>query len=590
MSRRRGRRLALVVGVGLAFGLLPGQAVAGTFHAYSCHTPDGEVAPTDGWTGSASGPEADDINDCAGTTTYALTAALDGVIPHAADTDYALWSFSTSAGLTIQSASLYRHEGTPGGVGANSGYVTALYAPNFLYDAGDVFDDCQALLGCSQVGTNDGGFSPSNHEDVPAGHISGASHLYMSADCGGSPGAACPAYPGYAAEADLYAADLTLSDDSDPTATNVGGPLLAGGTLTGDADVVFNAADVGSGVYSASVIVDGTTVSNTVLDPNGGHCKTVGQATDGLRDFLYQVPCKTALTGDVDLDTSKLTDGSHALRVVIDDAAGNTATIYSGTITTHNAAAPISAQGGGLTGATPSGTTGATGATGATSAGAGTGTANGTGACENPTLTAHFGGSTAVHVGLGKRATLAGTLTCAGHGVGAGLIDLSITPEGGSLKSTSSAVRTAADGTFAYALGGGPSRAIRLTYQAFSGDAGPSASASAQLLVKSSVALTVGPKRTTNGRTIIFRGHVYGGYIPAAGLTLNLEYRDGTRWRPFDQTRARGKTGTFVYRYTFKRTTVPIIYKFRVAIPGAGVTGYPYEAAASRSRSVRVDP
>jgi hypothetical protein len=578
MSRQRRRRVALVAGIGLAFALLPGQASAGSFHAYSCHTPDGDVAPTDGWTGSASGPDADDINDCAGTTTYALTAALDGQIPHAADTDYALWTFSVASGLTIQSASIYRHEGTPGGVGTNAGYVTALYAPNFLYDAGDVFDDCQALLGCSQVGTNAGGFSAGNHEAVPAGHISGSSHLYMSADCGGAPGAACPTYPGYAAEADLYAADLTLNDGSDPTATNVGGPLVGGGTLSGDEDIVFDAADVGSGVYSASVIVDGATVSNGVLDSNGGHCKTVGEATDGLRDFMYQVPCKTAVTGDVNLDTSKLTDGSHALRVVIDDAAGNTATVYSGTITTHNAVAPISAQSGGLTGATP----------GATGAGGG-GAANGTGACENATLAAHFGGSTAVHVALGKGATLTGTLSCAGHGVGGATIDLSSTPEGGQT-ATPAEVRTAADGTFSYAFAAGPSRSIKLTYRASAGDTGPSASATVDLLVKPSIALTVSPTHTRNGHTITYRGRVYGGYIPADGLTLNVEYRDGNRWRAFDQTRARGKTGAFVYRYTLKRTTVPIIYKFRVAIPGGGVPGYPYEATASRSRSVRVDP
>jgi hypothetical protein len=579
--------VAAVIGIALGTCLSVGQASAGSFHAYSCHKPDGTVAPTDGWTGSASGPDADDINDCAGTTTSALTAALDGQIPHAADVDYALWSFSVDPGLTITAASLYRHEGTPGGVGSNAGYVTAFYAPAFLYDAGDVFDDCQALLGCSQVGV--AGVSPSNHEVVPTGHISGASHLYMSADCGGAPGAVCPAYPGYAAEADLYAADLTLEDTSNPTATNVGGPLVAGGTLTGSQDIVFNAADVGSGVYSGSVIVDGTTVSSGVLDPNSGHCQTVGLASDGLRDFLYQVPCKLALTGDVNLDTSKLTDGSHSLRVVIDDASGNATTVYSGTITTHNAVAPVSAQGGGLTGAKPEGATGPTGPTGSTGPTAGH-VPNGSGAGEAATLEGRFGASTAIHVGLKQGATLAGRLTCAGQPVGAGLIGLSIAPVGRASGSTSASVQTAADGTFAYKFGPGPSRVIKLTYTGFADDAGPSATATADLFVKPSISLTVLPTHTRNGRTITYRGRVYGGYIPRDGLPLNIEYRDGSRWRAFDQTRARGKSGSFVYRYTFKRTTTPIIYRFRVAIPGAGVTGYPYEAAASQSRSVRVDP
>jgi hypothetical protein len=589
------RAVALAVGLaGLSLGLIPGVAAAGSYHVYSCHTPVGGVAPTDGWAGSASGLDADAIDDCAGTTTYALTAALNGQIAHAANTDYAVWTFTAAPGLTIEAASLYRYEGTPGGAGANASYVTALDAPNLEFDAGDVFDDCVASLGCTTVGTNDGGLSQVNHEDVPAGNIDGASHLYVSAACGGTAGATCPAYPGYAAEADLYAADMTMYDDTDPSVSNVGGPLVGGGTLSGSEDITFDAADTGSGVYSATIVVDGTPVTTGVIDGNGGRCQTVGQSTDGLRDFLYQVPCKTALSADVALDTTKLTDGSHTVRVEVDDAAGNTATVWSGTITTHNAEAPISAQGGGLTGATPP--TGATGATGPTGLAGATGplggldAANGTGACENATLSADFGSSTAIHVGLDKGATLTGALTCAGQGVAGATIDLSITPEGGRYGSTSAEVVTAGDGTFSYAFGAGPSRTITLTYRAFADDPAPAASATAVLLVKPAISLTVLPTHTRNGHTITYRGRVYGGYIPAKGLPLNIEYLDGKRWRAYDQTRARGKSGTFVYRYTFKRTTIPIIYTFRVAIPGDGVTGYPYEAAASRSRSVRVDP
>jgi hypothetical protein len=170
------------------------------------------------------------------------------------------------------------------------------------------------------------------------------------------------------------------------------------------------------------------------------------------------------------------------------------------------------------------------------------------------------------------------------------VIGVSVAPFGGGFASTSGEVRTGGDGSFSYTVGSGPSRVIKLTYRAFADDPSVSASGSVELFVRPSISLTVLPKRTRNGRTITYRGRVYGGYIPRDGLALNVEYRDGSRWRAFDQTRARGRDGSFVYRYTFKRTTIPIIYRFRVAIPGAGVTGYPYEASASRTRSVRVDP
>jgi hypothetical protein len=51
-----------------------------------------------------------------------------------------------------------------------------------------------------------------------------------------------------------------------------------------------------------------------------------------------------------------------------------------------------------------------------------------------------------------------------------------------------------------------------------------------------------------------------------------------------------GADGRYRYRYTFERTTIPITYTFRVAIPATGVAGYPYQPVASRACSVYVSP
>jgi hypothetical protein len=678
---RAGRR-ATLVGVlvgGLLGGLGPGTAAAARYHVYSCHTPNGDVAPIDGWTGSESDPYTHALDDCGGTTTYGLTAALDGTVGHATNTSHAVWSFATAPNLSLAGSTLYRHEAVPGGVGPNAAYATVL--STFDLTAGTVaeIDSCQANVGCGGLGTNDGGFDPSNRV-VTGAAGPGSALLLFEAFCLGADGATCPPSAGYAAEVDLYAADLTLEDDVGPAVANVSGALVGGGTLTGTADIRFAATDDGSGVYSSQLTVDGKPVAGGVVDANGGHCQTVGQA-GGTRDFLYQQPCLSSTHADVALDTSALADGSHAVAVTVDDAAGNASPVYSGTITTRNApqggvaqvtgviaqgqrlianpgtwnpvatgytyqwlrcgsgpgscqaisgatgqvyvpvaaddyqqlavdvtahdpagstqvrsalAGPVAdpngnAAGGGTVTAQSGGLTGAGGGTAGAGAGAGH-VANGTGGCASPHLSALFGASAAGRVRLGAGATLRGKLACGGTPVGGAAIDASVARRGEAGPPGTTVLRSAADGSFALALGPGPSREVTLTYRSFADAAAPSATAVATLEVTPSIGLTIRPARVRNGQTITYTGQVFGGYIPAGGLRLEVQYRDGRTWRTFDQVRARQKDGRYVYRYTFRRTTIPIVYTFRVVIPPGGISGYPYAATASRPRSVKVNP
>ena len=76
----------------------------------------------------------------------------------------------------------------------------------------------------------------------------------------------------------------------------------------------------------------------------------------------------------------------------------------------------------------------------------------------------------------------------------------------------------------------------------------------------------------------------------AAGLPLELEYLEGSQWMIYTLIHAAPADGSFSYSYTFRRTTQPITYTFRVAIPATGVSGYPFQPAVSAPRSVHVDP
>jgi hypothetical protein len=213
--------------------------------------------------------------------------------------------------------------------------------------------------------------------------------------------------------------------------------------------------------------------------------------------------------------------------------------------------------------------------------------ANGAGACEHAALEVSVPSRTVV---AGRAAVLRGRLRCGTRPISGATLDVSLTPLGVVSGARSVHVRTTRAGSFAYLVRAGPSRRIDVSYRAFSNDRAPSATAAATLLVRPTISLIITPARTTNGHTITFRGAVSGGDEPAGGLPLEVEYREGSDWMIYDTVLARPGSGRFVWRYTFRRTTESITYTFRVAIAAGGVSGYPYQPAASPPRSVHVDP
>jgi hypothetical protein len=421
--------------------------------------------------------------------------------------------------------------------------------------------------------------------------------------------------------------------DGDPSPISPSGSLTQPGELSGVAEIDFLVNP--SGTYTATISVDGAVLVSDPVSHGSAH--------------LY-------------LDTTTLQDGSHSVLVSVGDGDA-TDTVWSGTITTHNAP-----QGGIPTiagtaevGETLSATAGswspaagtityqwqrcdatgngcapiagaveqtyrlttaetnaevevqvlasdASGSTLATSAptnvvlaagenpsdaGGGASAAsgpNGSGACSAAHLTAAFGASATQTVVFGTHTTLHGSLSCAGSPIAGATLDLVLAPVGGSAAVVQAQIETAGDGSFSYVVPSGPSRAITLSYHAFSAAAPPSASVKLELRVTPRITLHITPAHTTNGHTVTFTGRVSGGLIARPGLPLNVEYREGNQWLVYTQVRADPQTGLFRWRYTFMRTTESITYNFRVAIPSSGVVGYPYAPAASPTRSVHVDP
>ena len=152
-----------------------------------------------------------------------------------------------------------------------------------------------------------------------------------------------------------------------------------------------------------------------------------------------------------------------------------------------------------------------------------------------------------------------------------------------------SSVQTALDGSFTYKVPAGPDRTLEFSYTAYSNDPGPSATATAAIMIRPRITLRIKPHRSSDGRTIHWTGTVIGGPYPQQGVALDVEVQEGRHWRIFDQVVANRK-GQFRYRYRFHATNESTTYRFRVALPHTGAQGYAYTPGASNTVNVHVTP
>jgi hypothetical protein len=562
----RCRRVVLGVAVACALAVLvAAPAGAGVYHVYSCRTPAGAVAPTSGWGGSTDGPFMYDPNSCA--SGGSLTGELGGEVAHPANASDAGWIFSAPAGTQIAAARLWRSSYSRSWEPGNNSTVAWLAAPEDSYTSADVFDQCAAYAGCPEVGDPNVPMAQVNLVEVPPGNASGATHIYMNAACGGSNGTSCPAVgAGYGVAISLYAADITLADDTPPTASNVGGSLAAGGTLSGVGDISFSAADTGSGLYEAVFSIDGHAVSTQLLQSGSGPCRSVGGTSDGSNAFFEVEPCPLALSDDLSFNTALAPNGSHLLSVQLLDAAGNATTILNRQVTFANSAAGAPAGG----------------AIGPGSPLAERGAANGVNASDQAVLTARWKSTAKAERtgGYGTKEEITGRLTAPGGvpitGASLGVYE---TPSYEGARTVPLA-RTSTGPTGAWTVTlprHASSCALRFEYRSHVNDTIPVTTAALTLRVHAGVALKIAPRISSVGGTIAFSGTLHGTPIPPGGKQLVLEASSSREWIEF-RTIATTPKGRFHASYRFKFPG-PIVYRFRVLSPSEA--DFPFLAGTS---------
>ena len=579
--------LLLLAGVWLA---LAPAARAGEWMQVTCPQPNGSSAFTEGWLPSPEtfGPGSGTTESC--SSGGGSLTAFDSSSTEETAYSGPMWTYTAPAGSTIAGGTVTVGMRTPQG----QAYVAT--PQNNYTSAADVLVNCQ--YNTPPCATS--GFAGT----VPIVHP-GGTQLFMAAFCvAPTEGATkCPIGSGGGVNAEIHlsAADIELANGSTPTGTGFAGSLLAP-NASGTASLTFSAHDPeGPGVYRVTVDVDGSVVYQGTPEANGGRCASVGSYASGVSEFLYPQPCKREVAVDVPVNTSKLSNGSHQLKVTVGDAADNTSVVYDSAISIGPASTTSTTGGGGSTGGSGTGgaptggsSTGGLGAGGeggaagstsssavaslvtslaGTSIGPGSslslrGLPNGTNASDQANLTARWT-STAREMrtsGYGAMDRISGRLsTIANVGIGGAGIDVYETAayHGAVARRVGSVVSGPTGGWTLTLPRGVSSTALRFSYRSYLNDTVVAASVTLRLGVHAGVALKITPRVSSTGHRIFFSGALHGGPIPEGGKQLVLEARSGGGgWIQFNTIRT-DRRGRFHSSYRFKFPG-PMTYRFRV--------------------------
>ena len=488
---RRSMKLIVVV-VGTWLGA-PAVAFPNSYVHYSCHTPDGLPAPIEGWSRTFTGT----LNTCGDTTSL---GSLRGEMhsDFGPTNSVAGWTYTPPpAGRLVRfvaSRLLWQFAGPGPPCGSDTGGICGPYEylsssrlryliDLFAYGTGprvtrteSTYRDLARVGVRPLIGTS--GFAPPFSPSDSYVHDSrvqaiGIPEVAFAAFCRNAErGRRCdepsPSYPGVLSAPaivsffEVFMLKAYIEDNAPPTVTAVGGPLASNATHSGVEKLTFSATDTGGGLYRAVAEAkinntgDWTPLSRASVDENRGKCVDLGFDVEAY-EFSHQVPCRQSITdATLSVDTTRLPAGNHALRVYVEDAAGNTAPIIA-----NRPFSVIATPGAGAVFDRPSSTGGGASELAAT---------NGSGANIHAVL--RLSGSKRT-VGFGRAATISGRLVDEDDrgivGATIAVQERSYVPktglEGPAWKTLGS-VATMVNGTFKARIPAGASRALRFIYKA----------------------------------------------------------------------------------------------------------------------------
>jgi hypothetical protein len=359
-----------------------------------------------------------------------------------------------------------------------------------------------------------------------------------------------------------------LVEDPSPPVGGLTGSALDAQTWSGVVRLGLNAADVGAGLYRAVVEVDGADALSVAVGEASPYCRDIGPSPS-VNEFAAAQPCPLRIDGGaLDVDTAKLPQGRHSVRVLLEDAAGNRTVIFGPVVRS----------------------VAATGAIGPGSDPALRGAANGDGASDQARLSAHWGvrGSrTRLVSAFGRAHVVRGRLRGQdGAPISNAVIDVlsRTTAVNARELAKRNGPRTASDGSWRLALPRGiSSRDLTFRYRSHVNDTIPTATATVRLRVRAGLRLVIRPRHARSGQAIRFDGRLLGAPLPRGGKQIVLMARASHGgWVRFNVIRT-DRRGRFRTTYRFQQPGTAI-YRFRAL--SLAEAAYPY--AAGGSNVVRV--
>lgn len=496
---------------------------------YACQLPDGRPAPTDGFVATASGPATTEDRCAAGG---GLTITLpEGEVPIPTD---AAWTYRPPAGTNIVRVAMHRDVQNVSAEGANT---KRFYS--FLNGRNDLLDYCGLSSPCA------------THRDLEVPDP--GEWFTIRFGCNANP---CNGPIAGLGTVVVDRVAVTLRDGTAPTLNSQpSGTLFEPEPVSGVRSVVVSAADVGGGVYTAALVVDGQEQSPQVLDANGGAC---------AKPFTKTVPCKTSVLGQFDFDTSTLADGEHSVSVVVRDATGvNSASSLPVSIQVRNT--------GGLSASDTSQGTGSGGPTAPAPAPA-------------PATGLRLLGRElrrgVVRQRFGNASTVRGRLV---DGEGRPVSDtrlavLSARAVSGADATQIGETRTDSAGRFSVVIPKGANR--RITLRA------PSGSWTIRVQVRAPLRLQPSRTQLRNKQKLMLVAYLLGARAPAGSADVAFQVRIGRRWRTF-ATRPIGGDGRARIGHRFQVTYQRLTYRFRAVVVGR--RSFPFADGVSPTESVQVN-
>jgi hypothetical protein len=387
---------------------------------------------------------------------------------------------------------------------------------------------------------NTGPFSHTGEYPLPNGPLS---RLLVVLACSNSQGSGPCQNNG--SNFNLRQIAVTLNDPAPPRILAATGSLLTGkGPLRGQLHLALKLSDTGGGLYRTRLLADDERVEDRVIDDNQGACRM---------PFVLPVPCKLAASVDVPIDTTRLTEGTHAITVRVLDATGvNSAVVGPVTIVVDNLADPP---------------------------------IRGTAACPTRsaatvrrTLKSHT-------VRYGRAALITGRVVGSKallKGAHVGVVDNpAIAPR-------SRLARVRNHGRFRIKVRPRQSTEARPILVSASGVA-QACGRPVKLAVRAGVRLRTAPRQLRNGQSIRMRGRVAAVRLPKQGKSVAIQARarGAGSWTTVTLMRT-DPAGHFNFAYRFRKTFQTTAYEFRAVVPRE--RGYPFHRGWSRIRRATVSP